>query len=331
MKRFCTGILILCLIFSSGCAAPEPQFRELYAMDTIMTFRVWGRDSEEALDRLADYINGLESQLSVTREGSLISRLNEEGSAVLPAELAPLFTEAAALSQRTGGALDITVYPLVRLWGFTTGDYRVPTAAEIAEAKALCGMDRLTLKGDTVSLSPGAMLDLGAVAKGYAGREAAALLSSLDIDCAILSLGGNVQTYGTKPDGSDWQIALQDPFDEGGTLGTLSLSGTMAAVTSGGYQRNFTEEGKTYCHIMDPGTGCPAESGLASVTIVAEDGLLADGLSTALYVMGLEKAVEFWRENGDFEAVFVTDTGDIYVTTGLADRFACGKAQVIAP
>lgn len=329
MKRFYAVLLILALLSLCGCGGPAQQ--DLYAMDTIMNFQIWGADKEEAVQVLSQYINSLEAQLSVTRADSVISQLNSSGYGEVSGEIAGLLAQSATLSQRTGGALDITIYPLVRLWGFTTGEYHVPTAAEIQTAAALCGGDKLEISGSSVSLSTGSMIDLGAVAKGYAGREAAALLDTLDVDCAILSLGGNVQTYGTKPDGSDWQIAVRDPFDASGTLGVLSLSGATAAVTSGGYQRYFTENGKTYCHIIDPSTGYPAASGLSSVTIVAEDGLLADGLSTALYVMGLEKAAEFWRESRDFEAVFVTDSGEIFLTSGLEGRFSNGKAQVISP
>lgn len=329
VKRFYEALLILAVLLLCGCSGTAPAQRELYAMDTVMSFKVWGRDGEAALDALTKEINSLEAQLSVTRENSLIFGLNETGSAEVSADLVDLFREAADLSRRTDGALDITIYPLVRLWGFTTGAYRVPARKEIQAAIEQCGMDYLTIDGNRLSLAPGAMVDLGAVAKGYAGREAAELLAGMDVDCAILALGGNIQTYGTKPDGSDWQIAVRDPFDESGTIGLLSLSSTVAAVTSGDYQRYFTENGKTYCHIIDPATGCPAESGLASVTVVAGDGLVADGLSTALYVMGLEKAAEFWRENRDFEAVFVTDSGEVFVTAGLESRFSCEKAQVI--
>ena len=167
--------------------------------------------------------------------------------------------------------------------------------------------------------------------KGWASRLAIEYLAAQPgISGGILALGGNVQTYGAKPDGSPWQIGIQDP-DGAGTLGLLCLEGTWAVVTSGGYQRYFEADGVRYCHILDPGTGMPAQAGLTSVTVVAEDGLLADGLSTALYIMGLEEAAGFWRENQDFEAVFCTTDGEIYVTAGLTSNLTGCRFQEIVP
>jgi thiamine biosynthesis lipoprotein len=133
-------------------------------------------------------------------------------------------------------------------------------------------------------------------------------------------LGGNVQALGAKPDGSPWRVAVQDPSGEG-YLGVLEIDG-QAVITSGGYERYFVEDGVTYWHIIDPTTGTPARSGLISVTIVGDSGLLCDGLSTSLFVMGLEDATQFWQENSGFEAVFVTEDGQITITEGLQDKFS---------
>ena len=182
---------------------------------------------------------------------------------------------------------------------------------------------------DGMAAAHGAELDFGAVAKGYAGAVLAREMKAAGVESALLQLGGNVQTVGLKPDSSRWRVGIRDPWGgEDSYLGVLEV-GETAVVTSGGYQRYFEEAGTRYCHILDPATGYPASSGLASVTIVAEDGFLADGLSTALYVMGLDAAAEFWRSRDDFEAVLVTDNGRIYVTGGLRDCFACEEFQVI--
>ena len=223
-----------------------------------------------------------------------------------------------ALSHRTGGALDPTVYPLVCLWGFPAQAYRVPTDEEIAATLALVGPQHVRQSGTQVQLDDGTQLDLGAVAKGYAGQRCADALEDQGV-AAILTLGGNVQTVGRKPDGTDWQVGIADPDAPETSLAVLQLRGTNSIVTSGGYQRYFTENGQRYHHILDPATGRPADSGLASVTIVAKDGLLADALSTALFVMGLDEAAAFWQESDDFEAVLIDAQGQGYVTSGLED------------
>ena len=159
-------------------------------------------------------------------------------------------------------------------------------------------------------------MDLGGIAKGYTSDTVIKLLKDEGVTSAIISLGGNVQTLGTKPDGNLWKVAIQDPFDQNKYVGGVKVS-DKAVITSGGYQRYFVKDGVTYEHIVDPKTGKPATSGLSSVTIVTDKGIEGDGLSTALFVMGLDKATEYWRENQDFQAVFITTDGKIYVTEGL--------------
>ena len=165
----------------------------------------------------------------------------------------------------------------------------------------------------------GVELDLGAVAKGYTGDQLMALLAREGIASAIVELGGNVQALGTKPDGSPWRVAVRDPAGDG-SVGVVEVV-DQAVVTSGGYERYFEEDGVRYWHIIDPATGWPARSGLASVTVVGESGLLCDGLSTALFVMGREGALEHWRQHRDFEAVLVSEDGSVTITAGLEGRF----------
>ena len=182
----------------------------------------------------------------------------------------------------------------------------------------------MKLDGNTVTIPENMQIDLGAVGKGYTGDLITEILQENDITSALLDLGGNIQTIGTKPYGTQWKLGLRSPFDEG-SFATLNVT-DCAVITSGGYERYFIgEDGETYWHILDPATGKPAHSGLISVTIVGEEGRLCDAFSTSLFVMGREKAENLWREREDFEMVLVTDDGKIYLTEGLENQFTLNE------
>ena len=309
MRRYLSVILIVCslLCLLTGC---QKQSRStVFAMDTVMDLQVWGKDAESATQRLGDLLKKLEDRWSATSGNSALGQLNRGEDPDLSSEETELLQAVEALSDRTGGALDPKLYDVCLAWGFYNGAHHIPTEEELAAAMAA------------------SRWDLGAVMKGYAGQQCAQMLASLDVDRAILNLGGNIQTFGEKPDGKPWQIGIQNP-DGGDYIGTVAVSGTASIVTSGDYQRYFEQDGVRYHHIIDPATGAPARSGLRSVTVICRDGLTADGLSTALFVMGLEKAADFWRASNDFEAVFITEDGKVYATHGA--EFSGCDYEVIA-
>ena len=330
MKRFFTVFLTAALLTAfllTGCTTFAPQEADFFAMDTLMSVKLWG--GEAATSDVSAEINRLEALLSVTRETSVLSQLNAAGSAKLSADTASLLAQALALSERTGGTFDPTVYPLVEAWGFPSKEYRVPDQTELDSLLSCVGTEHVRFDGVTVTLDAGTRLDLGGIAKGYAAQCCAELLKGKGVEAAILSLGGNVQTVGSKPDGSAWVVGIADPSDPSQAIAVLTFEGSMALVTSGTYQRYFEENGVIYHHILDPQTGLPADSGLLSVTVLAQDGTLADGLSTALFVMGLEEGSRFWRESNDFEAVFLTSEGRILATEGAAPFLSGCEYSVI--
>lgn len=319
MRRLYLAAAAACLLLLAACAGPESWEREILAMDTVMKLTLYGKNAPQAGEAAVDRIQELEGLLSVTGEGSDVYRANHTGSAELSPDAAALLDRALTLCRETGGALDVTIYPVVRAWGFTTGAYRVPDGRELETLLERVDYRQAVLEGNRLTLPEGVELDLGGVAKGYTGDQLMALLEEEGIASAIVELGGNVQALGAKPDGSPWRVALQAP--EGGYAGVLEIV-DKAVVTSGGYQRYFEQDGEIYWHIIDPAQGSPARSGLQSVTIVADEGTLCDGLSTALFVMGRERALDFWRTREDFECVLLGEDNTVTITEGLEGSFS---------
>ncbi len=321
IKNILAALCALCVLLSGGCAEKKSTVTFL-AMDTVMSVTVYGKNGQQAALACRTEVERLEKLLSVTDPDSEVYAVNHAGGVptAVSEDTAELLAKALKLCRRTGGALDITVYPVVRAWGFTTGEYRVPDSAELEALLENVGHSCVSVQNGEVILPEGVEIDLGSVAKGAAADSLAELLRGMGVQSAILDLGHNIHLVGSKPDGSDWLIAIQSP-DGGGYVGTLAVS-SCAVVTSGGYERFFTDEnGGTHHHIIDPVTGQSADSGLVSVTIIGESGFLCDALSTAVYVMGAEEAASLWRGSEDFEMVLVSDGGGILVTEGIADAF----------
>lgn len=321
LQPLTTSLLILCLLSSCAPAAVEESSTTFLAMDTVMSVTVYGPGGDAALEAAEGEIKALEGLLSVTDEGSEIYAANHSGGepVTLSPETAELLSTVLELCGQTVGALDVTIYPVVRAWGFTTGEYRVPDKAELAQLLERVDYTQVELNGNSLTVPEGMELDLGAVGKGCAADQTEALLRELGVDCAKLELGGNIHFIGTKPNGKPWRVEVQNPFGEG-RVGVLETD-SGAVVTSGGYERYFTQDDMTYWHIIDPKTGRPAQSGLVSVTIAAKSGTLADALSTALFVMGRDRALDYWRSNSGFEVILVEQDKNVWITPGLADQF----------
>ncbi len=326
------AVLMTALTFCS-CSAQENAAgevrRELFAMDTVMTVTAFGTNAQAAVDAAADEIARLDALLSVGNSGSEISAINRTGKGELSEDVRYLAERSLDIYADTSGAYDMTVYPLMALWGFTGDTPAVPEKEDIRETLLHCGSDKLSLTGSSLVLGEAQGIDMGGIAKGYAGDRIMKIFEDHGITSGMISLGGNVQCCGVKPDGSLWRCGITDPehpYESGRFLGIVSISG-KAVVTSGGYERNFIENGHTYHHIMDLKTGYPAESGLACVTIVSSDGTLADALSTACFVMGAEKAAEYWRRHkDDFDIIMQTNSGRLLVSEGIAAYFESDRS-----
>lgn len=313
--------LVCCMLCGCNSTGANKMEVTYFAMDTVMSFRVMGNNkaAAQAMDGLNNMLGRYEGMWSVTDEDSEISAANRGEAVVLQPETQELILFALEMNELTDGALDITMYPVVREWGFTTGEYKVPDAWRLEELLTYTGSDKVNVQDGVLRLEKGTQIDLGAVAKGYMGDLIAAHFREQGVTSALLDLGGNVHVIGDNPDGSPWRLGIRDPFSDG-NIAVLELSDRVA-VTSGGYERYFIEDGKRYCHIIDPAGGMPANSGLSSVTIVGERGAMCDALSTAVYVMGGDAAEQLWKEHGGFDMILIDDDGDIVITEGVEDIF----------
>lgn len=295
--------------------------RDLFAMDTYMTLTAYGEHAQEAVDKAAESVEALDALLSTGDENSEIYQLNQKEEATLSEDGGYLVERALELYKKTDGAFDIAIYPVMQAWGFPTQEYHVPDKDTLKEKLTLADASKVNYDKDTrkISFDRDGKIDLGGIAKGYTSSQIMQIYQDCGVTSGLVNLGGNVQALGGKTDGSKWKVAIQSPDDTEDYLGILEIE-NQAVITSGGYERYFEEDGVTYHHIIDPATGYPADSGLISVTIVSDDGTLADGLSTSLFIMGEEKAAQFWRENSDeFETIMETADGKLYVTEGIVD------------
>ena len=329
MRRWISGVLTVMTLVLSGCATEiEPVETSLFAMNTYMTFTVYGENAQDALDESVELIQTMESRWAVTDDESEIYRANHSDGRPISVseETAALISFALDMAEKTESALDPTIYPVLSAWGFTTDSKQVPSQEQIDALLERVDYSEIQLDGTTFTMPKGMQLDLGAVGKGYTADLVAEVLQTHGVQSALINLGGNIQAVGPRPDGSDWRIGIRAPWGED-NLGVLEIS-DAAVVTSGGYENYFEDkDGNIYWHILDPSTGYPANSGLQAVTIIGEEGRLCDALSTALFVMGTEQAEAYWRENGGFDMLLVTDENEILLTEGIADKFTLSDGR----
>lgn len=327
------GLLAGCGEETGGAETQEPVSRDFFAMDTYMTVTAYGDQAEQATEAAEEEVYRLDAMLSAGSADSEIGRLNADGSGTLSEETAGLVKRGLEFYDATEHRFDIAIYPVMEAWGFTDKNYRVPSKDELESLLALTDADEVSLDEETGQVAFGKdhmAIDLGGIAKGYTSSRIVEIYREMGVTSGLVNLGGNVQVLGTKPDGSKWRVAIQDPKSASGGdenaqetqyMGVLEAE-DVAAITSGAYERNFTKGGRFYHHIIDPATGEPADSGLQSVTIVSNDGTLADALSTSLFIMGKEQAIQYWRAHSDeFGCILLDEDDELFVSENIADSF----------
>lgn len=319
------SFLVITLVFLTACTDQNklPKAEDsAFLMDTLVQMRAHGEKAETAVEESMKRIREIENLMSKTIETSDIYKLNNnpEKELELDSESMKVLNKAEEYAEMTAGDFDPTIGALVELWGIGTKEAAVPSESELKSALARTGYQYLQLYEESAVITkPGVKLDLGGIAKGYAAEEVKKVVEKYDIEHAFVNLGGNVLVIGDKVDGSPWKIGIQDPREGRGNVMAIVDAVDLTIVTSGNYERYFEEDGKLYHHIIDPKTGYPAENNLLSVSIISENSFDADALSTAVYVMGLKKGMNFIKNMEDIDVMFITEDLDVYLSSGLKD------------
>lgn len=322
--------IILCLSFAlpfSSCQRQERQEKSFFLMDTPITVTLYTdkKTAEAVFAECRAILSELDNLWSRTKEESDVGSFNiAQNSIELDPRTIALVEKAMDVTQKTNGAFDVTVAPLVNLWQSSEEKGTFPTEQELQAALALVGASHLNLANNTLTKTEkDVQIDFGGIGKGAAISALISYLEGCDgVRGGLVSFGSNVAVFGEKPDKKPFRIALKNPKAESGYAGVLNLKASQILSVSGDYERYYTINGEKYHHILDPETGYPAVSGLCSVAVICSDGALADALSTALFVMGEKNARAFYESKiYDFEAVFIDQGGNVTTTAGLADIF----------
>ncbi len=329
MKKMVLG-LIICIALVTGCKKETPSnmsvksTEQTYMLGTLVQVTVYGKEvSSLAFDKVFNIISDIENIVSKNIDTSEVSRINNGEEITLSEATHNIIEKGLYYSELSNGKFDITIAPLVDLWGIGSEGAKVPNDKEIQEALSKVNYKNITLdeKTSLIKLHKPVELDLGGIAKGYVADKVSTYLRENDMGNAIINLGGNILTVGKKPDGSSWKIGIQNPFDaRGNKLGIVTV-GQKSVVTSGIYERYLEQDGKQYHHILNPFTGYPVENELASVSILSDHSVDGDGLSTVVFSMGLEAGFEFVEGLDQVDAIFVTKNKEVYITSGAKKIF----------
>lgn len=321
MRKAVAILLCVCFLLTMCSCNSNGELRtEFTAMNTLISLRVFSCSNGErdsAIRAFEDKINELDALFDANAETGDVAQINRGNEAIKVSEdTAAIIEKSIFANDLTNGAFDITIMPVLKLWGFDNGNYGVPEKEDIKSALAFVGGDAVSVKDNTVIKKKNAEISLGGIAKGYLGDELLKIAEKYGAS-AILSLGGNIVLCGENEEKGEWTVGVKNPLETDSLVCTFKHKGNVSVVTSGGYERSFKKDGKTYHHIIDTKTGEPAESDLLSVTVIGEDGALCDAFSTALFVMEKEKAVKFAKEHDDFEYIFITENKEIIITDGV--------------
>ena len=254
-------------------------------------------------------------------DGEIAKLNNTRSNSHLSDETVQLLLNCITLSEKTGGLLDITMYPLTRMWGFESEEPKKPEDMLVTLVISKCGMDTITVSNNMFTLGTYTMLDASAVTSGYAADLISAELSEMGCKQALISVEDHIRCFGVNSDSAKWSVLLSDPFEGNTPYATLMLEADHSVSTKGSYQHYYEEAGKRYCNIFNPETGMPVDNDLVAASVVCSNGMTADAYATACFILGGEGAKKFYRDHTDFELILVYKNGDIHISEGLANSF----------
>lgn len=338
-KLFCLCVfaflvLAALVLLGRGRQQKEPVSATALKLNTIVKITLYDSQNQEILDEALALCDTYEKIFSRTLEESELYQLNhglltqDNGAYVLSDELAELTEKGLWYSELSEGAFDISIAPLSSLWDFTSGEKTVPSGQRIDEAKALVDYKEVALSGNRVSFGKeGMALELGAVAKGYIADRIKEFLISKGVKSALIDLGGNILCVGKRVSGEPFRIGIQRPFAERSEqVATVEIA-DKSVVASGIYERYFEKDGVLYHHILDPQSGYPYDNGLVSVTIISEQSVDGDGLSTSCFALGLEQGMKLVNSLPEVQAIFITEDGELHLSEGFEEEVKITYAQ----
>lgn len=330
-----SALLLLCLLVTS-CGqtnVAEPISRSNLKLGTIVTVNLYDTTDTSIIDKLYSRLDEIENKMSLNITTSELNEINNSAGikpVIVSKETFNIIKNSIEFSKLSEGNFDISIGPIVKLWGIGTDNAKVPTKNDIELLLPLVNYEDIILNEDNVSVflkNSYMVIDLGAIAKGYAADQLVEILNESGVNKAMINIGGNIYAKGKKSETDFWKIGVQNPFDARGSYMGIVEVKDQTVVTSGIYERFIESEGNKYHHILSPFDGYPVNNDLASVTIVTSKSIDADAYSTVLFALGLKKGLELVNTKEDIYAIFVTHDKKIYLSNGLENIFELSNSS----
>ncbi|MGM0380219.1 MAG: FAD:protein FMN transferase [Bacillota bacterium] len=332
MKKI-TIILFSLLILLSGCSQKEPIKKSDFLLNTVVSVTIYDNPDEKILNEVFDEMKNIEDKMSLHRENSEVVKINKMAGkkpVKVSKETLSVIKKSISFSKLTKGKVDITIGPIVSLWDIGSGNKNIPTKEKIEKKVSLINYKNIDIdeNSQTVYLKNKNMkIDLGSIAKGYVADRVKEILEKNNVKDAIINLGGNIYAMGKKQDDKKFKIGIQDPKDDKNKpLGYVKVS-NKSVVTSGIYERYFEKDNKRYHHILDVKTGYPVRNDLAGISIISDESIDGDGLSTSIFTLGLKEGIEKINQLKNVEAIFITKDNKIYFSDNIKKKFNLMKSN----